>query len=333
MIPASSDSRQVQTPKWQQSLANAVRDPHELLEILGLSDANTAIDSPFPLRVPRGYVAKMHREDPLDPLLLQVLPLRDEQRVTKGYLLDPVGDLQATDNPGLLHKYHGRALLITTGACAIHCRYCFRRHFPYSDHARGMGMWQGAIDQLSGDSSIKEIILSGGDPLTLSDARLGELIKRLESIPHLQRLRIHSRLPIVLPERITDTLVDTLKNSRFQTIMVIHANHARELDHEVGEALTKLHSAGCTLLNQSVLLRDVNDSKQSLIALSDALFSQGVLPYYLHLLDRVQGAAHFEVNEAHALDLIKQVSAELPGYLVPRLVREIPGNPNKTLIK
>jgi EF-P beta-lysylation protein EpmB len=321
----------VQRPLWQAELARAVRSPAELLKLLGLpvsllADALQA-DKEFPLRVPRSYVARMRLGDVRDPLLRQVLPVGEEGVSAEGYTEDAVGELQAMPAAGLLRKYHGRALLITTGACAVHCRYCFRRHFPYADAARDE--WRAALDCLAQDASISEVILSGGDPLTLSDARLAQLAQRLAAIAHIKYLRIHTRLPIVLPERVDDGLLDWLTGTRLKLVMVVHVNHAQELDGAVREALMRLTRAGVALFNQSVLLKGVNDSAETLAALSQGLFDAGVTPYYLHLLDRVRGAAHFEVNEARALELIRQVRAQLPGYLVPRLVRELAGAPAK----
>jgi EF-P beta-lysylation protein EpmB len=334
MIPETSAIRQ--TPAWQQELARAISDPAELLAALHLDPAwlpaAQAAARLFPLRVPRGFVARMRRGDPRDPLLRQVLPLAEEHLAAPGFSTDPVGDLAAMASPGVLHKYQGRVLLTATGACAVHCRYCFRRHFPYTESSAGTDHWQAALDYLAQEASLREVILSGGDPLTLSDRRLAEFIRAAAGIAHLERLRIHTRLPVVLPERITPELVRTLSSTRLSTVVVIHANHANEIDDAVIEALARLRAAGVTLLNQSVLLRDVNDSAGALVALSETLFAAGVLPYYLHLLDRVQGAAHFEVPEDEARVLMQQLTSRLPGYLVPRLVREIAGAPAKQVV-
>lgn len=310
-----------------------MRDPQELIDLLELpagliADALSAAGS-FGLRVPRGYVARMTKGNPYDPLLLQVLPGAAELIDSPGYGHDPVGDLSAMPTNGLLHKYQGRALVITTGACAIHCRYCFRRHFPYSDAQASDSQWQGILDYLASDNSISEVILSGGDPLTLSDQRLERIYQTLATLPHLQRIRIHTRLPVVLPSRITDSLIELFAGNRFQSVMVIHANHAQEFDDTVGHSLAKLFGAGVTLLNQTVLLRGINDSADALAGLSETLFRHRVLPYYLHLLDKVQGGAHFDVNEAEARALTAQLRARLPGYLLPRLVREQAGAPYK----
>jgi EF-P beta-lysylation protein EpmB len=341
MIAASSKSDQQQgvlaalpRPQWQQALADAIRDPHELGRVLDLDPsliANAiAASGTFPLLVPRSFAAKMRRGDPNDPLLLQVLPIAAEMRVTPGYGIDPVGDLTSRASQGLLHKYAGRALLIATGACAIHCRYCFRRHFPYSAESALSDGWEAALDHLRNDHSISEVILSGGDPLSLSDRRLRQLTDGIGAMPHVRRLRIHTRYPIVLPERIDPEFVTWLASVKLQKVVVIHANHARELDDATRQACSDLRAAGATLLNQSVLLKGVNDDAEVLAALSETLFASGVLPYYLHLLDRVQGASHFEVSEQHALALHTELSAKLPGYLVPKLVREVPGAAAKT---
>lgn len=320
---------------WKAEMANAISDPAELLSILEL-DKSLYLDNArlasqlFPLRVPREYIARMKKGNPDDPLLKQILPLGLEFSTVEGFLSDPVSDQSAMVAPGLLQKYHGRVLLITTGACPIHCRYCFRRHFPYSDAGVSHEGLKKALDYIASDKSIHEVILSGGDPLSLSDQRLSRLIDDIENIGHVTRLRIHTRFPIVLPERITDSLIQLLHSSRLSVVFVIHANHPNELALSVSQALTKLKSAGITLLNQSVLLKGINDSPEILVKLSEKLFEAGVLPYYLHLLDQVDGAAHFEISESDANTLLTKLIALLPGYLVPKIVKEIPGNTGKT---
>lgn len=332
MIPAPAPSRQPQA--WQRALQQAITDPAELLEAVGLGpewlEPARAAARLFPLKVPRGYVARMRRGDPRDPLLAQVLPLGLECRDLPGYVADPVGDLAARAAAGVLRKYHGRALLITTGACAVHCRYCFRRHFPYEVENASRAAFGPALELLRGDPTIQEAILSGGDPLTLSDRRLAVLLEALDGIPHLRRLRLHTRLPIVLPERIDAGFLGLWSGVRLQKVAVVHANHAAELDGPVRAALARMRATGTTLLNQAVLLRGVNDDSAALVGLSESLFECGVLPYYLHLLDPVAGAAHFDVPEDEARQLLAQVEARLPGYLVPALVRESPGAPSKT---
>ena len=322
-----------QPPGWQTLLSQAISDPEVLLRELDLPldllPATLKADQAFRLRVPRGFVARMRRGDREDPLLRQVLPLGEELDVVAGYCRDPLQELDAMPVPGVLHKYQGRVLLTSTGACAVHCRYCFRRHYPYQQ-ANPQRQLPETLDYLRANPQISEVILSGGDPLTLSDAKLSRLVAALEALPHIERLRIHSRLPVVLPERVDRNLLDWLQATRLQTVLVIHCNHANEIDPTVAAALQQLQSTGVALLNQSVLLRGVNDRAETLAALSEHLFAAGVLPYYLHQLDPVQGAAHFEVKDKTAKILIKQLRNNLPGYLVPRLVKEEPGRPAKT---
>ena len=334
MIPNPLPARQPRP--WQRALQDAVTDPAELLELVALDarwlEPARAAARRFPLRVPRGFVARMRRGDPRDPLLLQVLPLGAELDEVVGYGVDPVGDLAARAGPGLLQKYGGRALLVSTGACAVNCRYCFRRHFPYEQENASRDAFAPSLDVIRADASLREVLLSGGDPLTLSDRRLAALFEELQAIPHLQRVRIHSRLPIVLPERIDDGFLAAWSRLRLQKVVVVHANHAREVDASVRAAVGALRDSGTTVLNQSVLLRGVNDRPDDLVDLSETLFDAGVLPYYLHLLDPVAGAAHFDVPLAAARQLIAEVAERLPGYLVPRLVREDPGAPAKTMV-
>lgn len=336
IAPAAAAQKGADGPGWQQLLADAVSDPRELCTLLELDPAlvlpalTAAKD--FALRVPRSYVARMRKGDPKDPLLLQVLPVAAETEVVEGFVSDPVGDMDRQAAQGLLHKYHGRALLVATGACAVHCRYCFRRHFPYSEASALHQGWLGAVEHLRADPSITEVILSGGDPWSLSDRRLEQLTDALQEIPHIRRLRVHTRYPIVLPGRIDGGLLAWLQGVRLQKVVVMHANHAREIDDSVRQACRKLAGAGVTLLNQSVLLQGVNDSVDALAELSEALFETHVLPYYLHVLDKVRGAAHFDLPESRALQLHQELTARLPGYLVPRLVREIAGAPAKTAV-
>ncbi len=332
MIPRTHPLRQ--TPAWQTELARAITDPAELLTALeldlGLLPAARRAAREFALRVPRGFVARMRKRDSHDPLFLQVMPLAAECRETPGFDPDPVGDRAAMAVPGLLHKYRGRVLLTATGACAVHCRYCFRRHFPYAEANPAAGEWRQALAYIDADAGIGEVILSGGDPLTLSDRRLSEFVAQLGAIPHVRRLRVHTRLPIVLPERVTAELLEWLSGTHLKTVVVVHANHANEIDTAVRAALLRLRASGVTLLNQTVLLRGVNDRARTLEDLSLALFDAGALPYYLHALDRVRGAAHFEVEDAAARAILAELNARLPGYLVPRLVRELAGAAGKT---
>lgn len=335
MIPRTPAAVQSIEPDWQRQLQQAPLTPAELLAKLGLTRQGLenpqapAARQPFPLRVPPAYLARIRPNDPDDPLLRQILPRAEENQNRPGFSDDPVGDRAAEKRPGLLHKYHGRVLLTLTGACAIHCRYCFRRHFPYADSNPSRGQWQATLDYIRSDDSIREVIFSGGDPLTLSDARLAEMATALSDIPHLKRLRVHSRLPLVLPDRITDDLLEWLTGSHLQAVMVVHCNHANEIGIEAGAALQRLHERGVHLLNQSVLLAGVNDRADALINLSETLFENHVLPYYLHRLDPVTGAAHFEVGDERARELMDAMLCALPGYLVPRLVREVSGAPYK----
>lgn len=318
---------------WRRVLADAITDLDELLDLLDLRpsqvDADKRAVGAFALRVPRPFVSLMTPGDPRDPLLLQVLPARAELSSAGGFCADPLGEKNLAPVPGLLHKYRGRALMVVTGACGVHCRYCFRRHFPYSDHA---GDWGPALSYIGAEPSIQEVLLSGGDPLSLSDAKLSRLLAEIESIPHVKRLRIHTRMPVVVPNRVTPTLVDRLSHSPLQTVMVLHVNHCNELSKPLRKRLLHLKNADVLLLNQSVLLRNVNDSVDTLANLSEALFDNGILPYYLHVLDRVDGATHFEVSESEAKRLMRGLLASLPGYLVPKLVREQQGAPSKTPI-
>jgi len=321
-------------PPWQQQLSTLITDPLELLRMLALKPEDVGYSAQalqeFPLRVPHCYAARMERGNPQDPLLLQVLPAAAELLDLPGYTHDPLSEAQATVVPGLLHKYQGRVLMIVTQACAIHCRYCFRRHFPYAENRQSRAQWETALQYIARHSDIHEVILSGGDPLATSNQHLEWLLTNLRAIPHLQRIRLHSRLPIVLPDRVDAALLNLLREGPQQFIMVVHANHPNEIDHNVIQACTKLRSNGLTLLNQTVLLQGINNSAEVLVQLSERMFAAGVLPYYLHLPDRVKGTAHFNIQEAEALDLLARLQATLPGYLVPRLVKEEPGRPAKT---
>lgn len=336
MIPAAPAALQPQdipTPRWQQLWREAVRDPRALLGQLGLdrvvSGMSDAAAAQFPLRVPQGFVARMRHGDPHDPLLRQVLPLDEEMRPMPGFTRDAVGDGAAKAGNGVIQKYRGRALLIATGSCAVHCRYCFRRHFPYAEETAAAAGWRDAVERIRADTTIDEVILSGGDPWSLSTAKLAELTDALVDVAHIKRLRVHTRLPVVLPERIDDALVAWLAGLPWPTTVVLHANHANEFDGNVDRALVRLRSTGATLLNQAVLLRGVNDSVEALATLSERSHAAGVLPYYLHQLDRVEGAAHFEVDDERARELHAALASRLSGYLVPKLVREIAGDPGK----
>ena len=322
--------------RWQEALKAAIRDPRQLCQALALPEHYVAAaeqaSQSFPLVVPWEFLARMQPGDPHDPLLRQVLPLDDELTIVPGFDLDPVAETSATLAPGLLKKYVGRALMVTTPTCAVHCRYCFRRHFDYESAPRALAAWSAAFDQLAADPTIDEVLLSGGDPLTLPDLRLTDLIHSLETVPHLRRLRIHSRLPIVIPQRITDDLLTLLRTTRLTTLVVVHANHPAELDSTVADAVGRLVDSGIMVLNQTVLLRGVNDSADVLAALSRRLLDLRVLPYYLHQLDAVAGAAHFHVSVERGKQLIASLRSQLPGYAVPRYVQEVPGEPSKVLL-
>ncbi|MBH1530324.1 EF-P beta-lysylation protein EpmB [Stenotrophomonas maltophilia] len=319
--------------RWQQLWRQALRDPHALLARLQLDPAALGVSegaiAQFALRVPEGFVARMRVGDAADPLLRQVLPIDEEMRPAPGFSFDAVGDGAAKKATGVIQKYRGRALLVATGSCAINCRYCFRRHFDYGAENAAKGGWQEAVAAIAADPDIDEVILSGGDPLSLATHKLVELTDALRAIPHLRRLRIHTRLPIVLPERVDEELLAWLGSLPWPLAIVVHANHANEFDTSVDAAMGRLRGVGAQLLNQAVLLRGVNDSVQALQDLSERSFAAGVLPYYLHQLDRVEGVAHFEVDDAQAKALIAGLTARLSGYLIPKLVRELPGDPSK----
>lgn len=317
---------------WQKILSQGFSSASDLLRFLELPSEMGSVlaEQQFSSRVPLGFAQRMRKADPLDPLLLQVLATPQETEAVAGYTPDPVGELKVNPVKGLIHKYHGRVLLTLTGACAINCRYCFRRHFPYQDNNPGRSGWKEIAAYIAGDSSITEVILSGGDPLLVPDLLLSELIDLLEAIPHVHTLRIHTRVPIVLPERIDSGLKELLNNSRLHKVIVLHCNHPQELDQQVASKLDELRMINCYLLNQTVFLAGINDQAEVLADLSQLLFSYGVLPYYLHTLDKVSGAAHFDspLDKVHAI--YHQLQALLPGYLVPRLVREESGKTSKT---
>jgi EF-P beta-lysylation protein EpmB len=320
---------------WLYQLGDVITDPDELLTLLALNDhaelqQGREARRLFPLRVPRAFVARMQPGCPQDPLLLQVLTAREEFIAAPGFSTDPL-DEQKSVVPGLLHKYRNRALLLVKGGCAVNCRYCFRRHFPYQDNQGNKNNWSQALEYIRTQPELDEIIFSGGDPLMAKDHELDWLISELEAIPHIKRLRIHSRLPVVIPARITQGLCERLRESRLQVLMVTHINHANEIDDELRNSMARLKKSGVTLLNQSVLLRGVNDNVETLATLSNALFDAGILPYYIHVLDKVQGAAHFMVEDDEARALIKGLLSRVSGYLVPTLTREIGGQPSKTL--
>ncbi len=333
MIPGTSPARQA---PWRLELARAIVDPEELLRLLELPDAllpaARRAHAVFPLRVPRPYLARMAKGDARDPLLRQVLPLAAEEAVVPGFGPDPVQDLAAHAAPGVLRKYAGRVLLTATGACGVHCRYCFRRHFPYEEANAARERFAAPLAYLAAHTDLHEVILSGGDPLTLRDEKLAEFVSGLRGVPHIRRLRVHTRLPVVVPSRVDDELLAWLGQSPVPVILVLHINHAREIDEPLRAACARLRASGVTLLNQAVLLSGVNDDLETLVALSEGLMDAGVLPYYLHMLDPVAGAAHFAVGETQARALLAGLRARLPGYLVPRLAREEPGASAKTIL-
>lgn len=321
---------------WQMSLKSLVTDPAELLALLDLpvTHLDTAVRAAelFPLRVPREFIALMQPGNINDPLLKQVLPIDAEFIDKPGFTTDPLEEASARPVPGVVHKYRDRLLLILSGACAINCRYCFRRHFPYADNRISGSATQAALEYIHAQRDLREVIFSGGDPLVTADARLEEIITKISEIPHIERLRIHSRLPVVIPSRITERLIRVLTKSRLQTALVLHINHPQEIGPELVDACEQLRKAGVTLLNQAVILRDINDRVATQVELSRALYRAGVLPYYLFLFDPVKGASHFDIPEKEAQALAAKMQAELPGYLMPRLAREVPGEPSKTLL-
>lgn len=332
--------------QWQQELKQGFRSTEALFDYLHLSDKSTDTSdffdkykkNPFPIRVPISYAQRIEKGNINDPLLLQVLPQIQESQSHPDFSLDAVGDLNSLKQQGVIQKYQGRVLLILTGACAIHCRYCFRKHFPYNENQFSTQQKEKFIEFIAGDPSINEVIFSGGDPLLLTDNKLFEWQSDLAKIPTIKRWRIHTRLLSALPSRVTPALLEAFQGFRSslphdrQVILVNHFNHPNEINEEVAAALQKIKSRGVTLLNQSVLLKNINDHPDTLKTLSDTLFNNGVLPYYLHLLDRTQGTQHFEVAEEEAVQIYKKLSSTLPGYLLPRLVREVKGMPHKVLI-
>jgi EF-P beta-lysylation protein EpmB len=339
MIPVSPTACQdliAGQPSWQSILQDAVTDPHELCRHLSLSiqDEAAIVDAckAFSLKVPQPYLSRIKPGNARDPLLLQVLPQSSELQEWPGFVGDPLNERQFNPVPGLVHKYPTRALLVTTSLCAIHCRYCFRREFPYDSNRNSRQDWQQALDYIRHNTGLNEIILSGGDPMSLPDRQLTWLTEQLAAIPHIKRLRVHTRLPIVIPQRITPSCIEWLSQSRLQSIMVLHSNHPDEIDSEVGMGIQILRQAGITVLNQSVLLAGINDAADTLAALSERLFDAGCLPYYLHTLDPVRGSHHYAIPDNEAIKLHQELQTRLPGFLVPRLVRELPGQASKTLM-
>ena len=335
--PAASRAGEIPPGNWQQELAGARISVQALLAALQIPADQyqpmlLASDqtSNFPLRVTQSFIRRMQSGNINDPLLRQVLPIQDELVEHPSFSADPLEEARFNPAPGIIHKYAKRALLIVTQACAIHCRYCFRKQFPYDENRPGLHGWEQSLAHLRQDTSINEVIYSGGDPLAASDDFLKQLTHSIANIDHIKRLRLHTRLPVVLPSRIDNALLDWLQRWPRQTVMVIHCNHPNELNDEVGEALAKLAGVGVTLLNQAVLLRGVNDTAAIQVELCEKLFDYGVTPYYLHMLDKVSGTRHFEVSRAAAIALAAAMRGQLPGFLLPRLVEEIPGADSKT---
>ena len=321
---------------WQKIVQQAIRDPDELKRRLDLPVADDPrianANQRFSTFVPQPWLERIRPGDPRDPLLLQTLPVAEETRELPGFSADPVGDLPATVAPGLIHKYPGRALVVTNGDCAIHCRYCFRRQFPYQTSPRSEGAFDQVLQTIRGDASIEEVILSGGDPLMMSDRRLAARLDMIGRIAHVRRIRLHTRLPVVIPQRVTPELSGILAESPRPVVAVMHVNHPRELDEAVNTAFRRLTDAGVILLNQTVLLAGINDDVEVLAELSQQLVQFRCLPYYLHQLDRVRGAAHFEVPVARGRELVDQLRGRLPGYAVPRYVCEVAGDPAKRIL-
>lgn len=327
----------VYQPKtWQEELIDSIRDPQALLEHLNLPATLLPLaqraSEQFELKVPRPFLKRITPGDINDPLLRQVIPVQEEVPDTPGFSADPLAEKASNSDTGLIHKYHGRVLLIVAPNCAVNCRYCFRRHFDYQGNNPGKAQWLHIFNKIRADESINEVIFSGGDPLASPDRHLQWMVDQIAAIPHIRRLRVHSRLPVMIPQRITTEALAWLSHPRLQTVFVLHVNHPQELDSDVANAIAKLKDANITVLNQAVLLRGVNDEESIQVRLSESLFALGVLPYYLHMLDRVQGTAHFAVSDARAREIHRNIQARLPGFLVPKLVREEAGARNKTLI-
>ncbi len=320
---------------WQKELANVVTCPKVLLEMVGLSSQVHENDikarSLFPVRVPLPFIKKIRHGDANDPLLLQVMPRHQEFLTKSGFNKDPLLE-QDNNQPGLLHKYKSRVLVMFKTGCAVNCRYCFRRHFPYQENQLNKRSLIDALSYIKSDKNINEVILSGGDPLMAKDDAISWFLDELEQIPQIKRMRIHSRLPVVIPARITEQLCERLAKSPLKIIFVNHINHANEIDNDFKNAMNMLKQANVLLLNQAVILKDVNDTVDAQINLSEALFDTDVMPYYLHLLDKVEGASHFDINEAQAIKIMAELLEALPGFLVPKLVREIGGQKSKTPI-
>ena len=328
MIPLTDVSWQ--TLSWQDLVKDAVSDINDLLRELELPPQPHYSD--FPILVPAPYISRIEKGNPADPLLLQVLSSARETENIAGFTEQPLSEHNYSPVTGLIQKYPGRVLVIVSGACAINCRYCFRRHFPYQSFQPDSSQWQKLLAYIASDSTIREVILSGGDPLMLPDRRLKSLLNQIGKISHIRTLRIHTRLPVVIPQRVCDPLLEWIDGSRLRIVLVNHINHAHEIDNQVIEAMQKLHQHGVVLLNQSVLLKGVNACVESLTNLSERLLTARIIPYYLHLLDPVAGAAHFNIDKADAVLIVDQLRRQLPGYMIPKLVQELPGEYSKTSV-
>lgn len=318
---------------WQNAFSDTITTFAELAQALDLPvDSFDTQVGQFPLKVPRRFVQKMVKGDINDPLLKQILPTFQETVQVTGFVTDPLEEQHANPVKGIIHKYASRVLIPVTGACVVHCRYCFRQHFDYHDNLPTQNDWQAISDYINTHPAINEVILSGGDPLSLSNRRLFDIVTTLEALPQVHTIRIHTRVPVMIPERLDEPLLARLANSRCHIVMVIHANHPNEIDADTQHFLGRAKKAGVTLLNQTVLLKSINDDADVLAALNDKLWQAGVLPYYLHVLDKVAGASHFYIDDSQAVAIYWQLLAKCAGYLTPKLVRELPNNAYKTPI-
>ena len=319
--------------KWRQIQRTNITSTARLASFLQIKESHLCKNAQFPLNLPMRLAKKMKKGDLQDPLFLQFAPLALEDKHSKLFVIDPTGDKPAQKCDRLIHKYQARALLLVTPACAMNCRYCFRRHFDYSPTKSDSLITDSvtkSIQAIAKDPSIKEVILSGGDPLSLSDKSLQTLFDSLDAIDHVKIVRLHSRFLIGIPERITKAFLEMLANSTKTIIFVQHINHIKELDKDILDAFAQIRSLGIPILSQTVLLKGVNDFAEVLEDLFWALAKSSIIPYYLHQLDRVQGAAHFEVPIKKGLQLIQTLQERLPGYAVPRYVQDLPNQKSKS---
>jgi len=319
---------------WQIALSSSITDPKILTDLLQLNISDLplmqAADKDFSLKIPRAWIEKINPADPYDPLLMQVLPIAAELKPVAGFEMDALQEIKSSPVPGLLHKYASRVLWIIAGSCAINCRYCFRRHFPYHAHKQAQMDWQKALDYIASNPEVNEVIFSGGEPLILPDAVFSKLVAKLGKIPHIKTLRIHSRMPVFIPERLDQDFLRWFVSDRFKSVLVVHVNHPNEIDAVFAKKMQALRKKGIVLFNQSVLLKGVNDNALVLKNLSERLFFEcGIQPYYLNFLDKIKGVAHFAVTKKQARALYQELLGLLPGYLVPKLVIEIPGRGSK----